>query len=290
MPHQSNDPRAALAIAMAPAILRASASPFCSRLPPTILPGNQEEPMLDLKTSLGVQSYCFRGFKPLPDLLAQIKALGLAHCEVCRVHVDFNDEATFADAIAQFKAAGIAITSIGVQTFKGEPQEEKWFAFAKAAGCRMIAATFDVTRAPGVFAITEKLAEKYDLVLGIHNHGGYHWLGNGDMLRHVFNTTGERIGLCIDSAWCLQSAEDPVKWATEFSKRLFGIHIKDFTFDRAGKWTDVIVGTGNLKLPEFLRASLAATNLKTATLEYEGDINNPGPALKQCVAAVGTAI
>ena len=31
--------------------------------------------MFDLKKSLGVQSYCFRGFKPLPDLIAQIKAI-----------------------------------------------------------------------------------------------------------------------------------------------------------------------------------------------------------------------
>jgi len=173
-----------------------------------------------------------------------------------------------------------------VQTFKGEPKEEKWFAFAKAAGCKLITASFDLSRTPAVYRAVEKFADKYDLVAAIHNHGGYDWLGNGKMIEHVLNNTSDRIGLCIDSAWCHQAAQDPVEWANKFSKRLYGVHIKDFIFDRAGKWSDVIVGTGNLKLKEFLHATLAAPNLKAATLEYEGDVNNPGPALKECIAAV----
>jgi inosose dehydratase len=242
--------------------------------------------MLDLKKSLGVQSYCFRHFKPLPDLIAQIKSIGLSHVELCGAHADFNNDATFPGIISQFKNAGIAISSIGVQTFKGDASEEKWFAFAKAAGAGMISASFDISRTPDSYRAVEKLADKYDLVLGIHNHGGYDWLGNSKMLEHVFNHTSERIGLCIDTAWCLQAAQDPVEWAGKFAKRLFGTHIKDFTFDRAGKWTDVIVGTGNLKLKEFLKTALAAPTLRNITLEYEGDIENPAPALKECVVAV----
>ena len=242
--------------------------------------------MFDLKKNLGVQSYCFRNFKTIDGLIAQVKGIGLDRTEVCRIHADFDNEATFAPTIEQFKTAGVTITSIGVQTFKGDPAEEKWFAFAKAAGCGMIATSFDVSKTPGSYRAVERLADKYDIVLGIHNHGGYDWLGNGKMLEHVFNNTTERVGLCIDTAWCLQAAQDPVEWAGKFNKRLFGAHIKDFTFDRAGKWTDVIVGTGNLRLKEFLKATLAAPNLRNVTLEYEGDVNNPGPALKECVTAV----
>ena len=245
--------------------------------------------MANLLQTLGVQSYCFRGFKEIPALLAQVKSIGLSHCEVCGVHANFNDPSTFEAVISQFKAANIQITAIGVQTFKGDPNEENWFRFAKAAGAKMISTTFDVSKTPAIFAATEKLAEKYDLLLGIHNHGGYNWLGNSAMLQHVFNTTGERIGLCIDTAWCLQSAEDPVKWAEQFNKRLYGLHIKDFTFDRAGKWTDVVVGTGNLKLKEFLAAAMTAPRLTVTTLEYEGDIQNPGPKLKECVEEIKKA-
>lgn len=245
--------------------------------------------MFDLATGLGVQSYCFRGFKSISDLLAQIKGLGLARTEVCGVHVDFNDESKFEGVLAQFRAAGVAISSIGVQTFRGLLGEEKWFAFAKAAGCRMISMTFDLKALPGVIPATEKLAEKYDMLLGIHNHGGYNWLGNFDMVSHILGNAGERVGLCLDTAWCMQAGEDPLKWAEKLQPKFFGVHVKDFTFDRAGKWTDVIVGTGNLRLKELLALAAAAPNMKTVTLEYEGDINNPGPALQECVAAVRKA-
>ena len=247
--------------------------------------------MFDLKKNLGVQSYCFRGFKAVPALIEQIKGIGLDRTEVCGVHVNFDDESTFEGAIGQFKQAGVAISSIGVQTFRGDlEKEEKWFRFARMAGASMISANFDVSKVPGVLASTEKLAEKYDVVLGIHNHGGYHWLGSGEMLTQVLNTTGERMGLCLDTAWCMQSAEDPIKWVERFGKKLFGVHVKDFVFDRAGKWEDVVVGTGNLKLKEFMKAALGVAGLKTVTLEYEGDVNGPGPKLKECVAAIRGAV
>src|SRR4051794_34748222 len=108
--------------------------------------------MFDMKKNLGVQSYCFRGFKAVPALLEQIKGIGLDRTEMCGVHVNFDDEATFEGAIAQCRAAGVAISSIGVQTFKGElEKEEKWFRFAKMAGASMISANFDPSKAPGVF-------------------------------------------------------------------------------------------------------------------------------------------
>ena len=242
--------------------------------------------MFDLATGLGVQSYCFRGFKAIPDLIGQIKGIGLDRTELCRVHADFDNEAGFAGVLGQFRAAGVTITSIGVQTFRGQPVEEAWFRFAKAAGCRMIAMTFDLKALPGVIPATEKLAEKYDMPLGIHNHGGYNWLGSLDMMTHVLGNTGPRVGLCLDTAWAIQTGEDALKWAEKLQGKMFGVHVKDFTFDRAGKWTDVVVGTGNLKLKELLALAVAAPRIKTITLEYEGDVANPGPALRECVAAV----
>jgi len=242
--------------------------------------------MFDLAHNLGVQSYCFRGFKSIAELIGQIKGIGLDRTEVCRVHADFDNEALFEGVLAQFRAAGVAISSIGVQTFRGATVEESWFRFAQAAGCRMIAMTFDLKAMPGVIPATEKLAEKYDMLLGIHNHGGYNWLGNLDMVSHVLGNSGPRLGLCLDTAWAIQSGEDALKWAERLQPKLFGVHVKDFTFDRGGKWTDVVVGTGNLKLKELLALAVAAPRMAAITLEYEGDVANPGPALQECVAAV----
>ena len=84
----------------------------------------------------------------------------------------------------------------------------------------------------------------------------------------------------------LDSGSDPLAVAKQFRERLFGVHLKDFVFDRAGKPEDVIIGTGNLDLNGLL-AYLDETAFDgTLTLEYEGDYNAPIPATKQCVEAV----
>jgi inosose dehydratase len=242
--------------------------------------------MFDLANNLGVQSFCFRNFKPIPELIAQIKALGLQRTELCAVHLDFDNESEFERVVETFRTEGVTISSIGVKKFRGEPEEERWFRFAKVAGCRLIAMTFDHKAMPSVIPTTEKLADKYDLLLGIHNHGGFHWLGNLDMVSHILGHTGPRVGLCLDTAWAMQSGEDPLEWAETLQEKLFGMHVKDFVFDRAGKWTDVVVGTGNLKLKEVLALAAAAPQMQAITLEYERDVTNPVPALLECVAAV----
>lgn len=245
--------------------------------------------MYDLNKNLAVQSYCFRNFIAIPDLIVQIQALGLTRVELCAVHVDFNKPDSFPAILNQFRDAGIAIPSIGVQYFHGEPHEERWFEFAKAAGASMISTHFVLARIPAVFDTCAKLAEKYDLTLGIHNHGGYDWLGNIAMLEHLLKNLHPRIGLCMDTAWCLQAAGNPIEWAQKFRDKLFGLHIKDFIFDRAGRWSDTIVGQGNLDLPAFLKAALPAPNLTAVTLEFEGQPDNPGPELQQCIAALRAA-
>ena len=135
-------------------------------------------------------------------------------------------------------------------------------------------------------AVAQDLADRYDIKLAIHNHGGRHWLGSSEALRHVFAETGPRIGLCLDTAWALDAHEDPLGMATEFGTRLYGLHIKDFVFDRAGKPEDVVVGSGNLDLAELRRVLQAVDFVGYAVLEYEGDVDNPVPALTECVKAV----
>ena len=105
--------------------------------------------MFDVQTQLGVQSWCFRNFKSPAALIEQVKAIGLSRVELCAVHADFNNESSFESTIAQFKSAGVQITSIGVQTFSGnEKTEENWFKFCQLAGAKMISATFDVSKMP----------------------------------------------------------------------------------------------------------------------------------------------
>jgi sugar phosphate isomerase/epimerase len=135
----------------------------------------------------------------------------------------------------------------------------------------------------------DKLAEKYDLKLGIHNHGGYDWLGNETILKYIFDKTSPRIGLHMDTAWALDARMKPIEWVEKFASRLYGVHVKDFVFDRARQSTDVIIGTGNLDLPKFMAALTQIKFSGPLVIEYEGDEKNPVPALKECVAALKKA-
>jgi sugar phosphate isomerase/epimerase len=243
--------------------------------------------MIDLKTELGAQSYCFRHFKDNATVIEKLKECGLNRIELCGVHADFTDESGFDAVIQQYSDAGVTITSIGVQGFKNdEANERKFFEFARRAGCKVISASFDINTVPECFEAVTKLADEFDINLAIHNHGGYDWLGNATTLRKVFSMTSERIGLCLDTAWALQAGENPLKFAEEFGTRLYGLHIKDFVFDRAGKGEDVVVGTGNLDLPKLFEILKSQDYNGYAVLEYEGDVENPVPAIQQCVEAV----
>jgi sugar phosphate isomerase/epimerase len=238
--------------------------------------------------TLAVQSYCFRGFTTNEEVIEQVKKIGLSHIELCGVHADFSKEETFDQVINLYKNAGVKIVSIGVQTMANNPPlEKKYFEFAKRAGAKHISISFDLKAMPDCIPAAMKLADAYDINLGIHNHGGWHWLGNSEMLGHLFKHNSPRLGLCLDTAWMLDSGENPIKVAERFADRLYAVHIKDFVFDRARKPEDVVVGTGNLDLKalvEIIKTKAPAGCCPI--LEYEGDIANPAPALRQCVEAV----
>jgi inosose dehydratase len=246
---------------------------------------------MDLRTDLAVQSYCFRHFEENAKVAELVRECGLTKIELCAVHIDFEDESKFDSVIETYKQAGIQIVSIGVQGANAEEEKErKYFEFAKRAGAKHISVHFGVNSFPDCYRVSEKLAEEFDVYVGVHNHGGYHWLGNSEMLSRVFRDTNERIGLNLDTAWALDAKQNPIQMAQRFSDRWYGSHIKDFIFDRARNSTDVIVGEGNLDLPAYVKLVSANTKMKFCALEYEGDIENPVPALQQCVKAVHNAL
>lgn len=241
--------------------------------------------MTDLRKDLGVQSYCFRHFKDNATVARMVREIGLANIELCGVHADFNDASTYDSVIETYAKAGVKIVAIGVQYFQGdEAKERPCFEFAKRAGAKEMSVSFGINAIPDAFRVAEKLANEYDIRLGIHNHGGWHWLGNAETLAWVFGQTGKQIGLCLDTAWALDSGLSPVKLIEQFGDRLYGLHLKDFIFDRARKQEDVVVGTGNLDLPAIYAALDKVGFNGYGVLEYEGDVEDPVPALTDCVA------
>jgi sugar phosphate isomerase/epimerase len=237
----------------------------------------------------GVQSYCFREFKSNADVAAKVREIGLDKIELCGIHDKFTDVAAFRDVVKIYADAGVSIVSIGVQTFSGAPGERAWFECAAAAGAKHISAHFRLDNFPTAIEQTRKLSDEFGIRVGIHNHGGYQFGGSPDELEHLLALGSPQIGLCIDTAWCMQIGPhrgNPVEWAKKYAGKIYGVHFKDFVFDRRAQWTDVVVGTGNLDLPAFLRELEAGGFDGMAVLEYEADPKDPVPALKKCVQAM----
>ena len=243
--------------------------------------------MAGITPAFAVQSYCFRTIKTNEEVAQAVKDIGLGRIEVCRVHCNFDEADQHEACIETYRAADVAICSMGVEGMSDDDAANRnKFEFCKKAGIKHMSVDFNPATIDEALKSAQALAEEYDVKCGIHNHGGRHWLGNSQTLNHVFSKAGDRIGLCLDTAWALDAGENPVKMVERFGDRLFAIHMKDFTFDSARKHTDVVVGTGALDLPGLIEACDQVGFAGEAILEYEGDPDNPVPTLKNCVEAI----
>ncbi len=239
------------------------------------------------KSPLSVQSYCFRNFKDNAETARMVREIGLKGIEVCVVHCDFNDESAHQPCLDAYAAAGVRIVSTGVNGLSTREANKPFFEFAKKAGTKVMSVNFNLDEnIDETLKTADAMAEEYDLKLGIHNHGGYHWLGNKDALAWVFGKTSPRIGLCLDTAWSLDARMPPLEMITQFANRLYTLHLKDFIFHRDRKQEDVVVGTGNIDLPAMQKVLLDCGFSGESVIEYEGDVDDPVPALKECVTKI----
>jgi sugar phosphate isomerase/epimerase len=242
---------------------------------------------MDIAKQLAVQSFCFCSFKENEKVIELVKESGYSSIELCAVHADFNDESSFDDIISLYRDSGIDIVSIGVESFKNdEASDRKRFEFAKKADTSVISANFNPNTFHDAFPTAQKLADEYNINLAIHNHGGRHWLGSVQILKYIYSVTSPRIGLCLDTGWAMHSHEDPVKMAETFSDRLYTLHIKDFVFDEAGHHKDVVAGAGTLDLDALFESLEKMDFTGPVVIEYEGDRDNPVPALIKCREAM----
>ncbi|MCZ6633552.1 MAG: sugar phosphate isomerase/epimerase [bacterium] len=234
----------------------------------------------------GVQSFCFRHFKDNAEVAQKVKDIGLDKIEVCQVHADFKDPDSWKDTVKTYQDAGVSVISIGVQTFSGDPSEKSFFECAAIAGAKHISCHFQLDSYPKAITQVRTWCQEYDMRVGIHCHGGYHFGGQPSVLKHLIGLGGPEVGLCIDTAWAMQIGPrqgNPVKWVQDFAGQVYSVHYKDFVFDKTGQWEDVVVGEGNLDLKAFVDALEADGFDGMAVIEYEADVENPVPALKSCV-------
>ena len=236
------------------------------------------------KSPLSVQSFCFRNFRDNQEAAGMVKKIGLSAIEICNIHCNFDDESARKSCIDTYADAGVRIASIGVNGLSTREANLPVFEFAKKAGLEMMSVNFTLDQEiEESLKTADAMAEEFGITLGIHNHGGYHWLGNKESLSWVFGKTSARVGLCLDTAWALDAKMDPIEAIRTFGDRLHMVHLKDFVFNPDRTQEDVVVGSGNIDLAQTEKALLDVGFEGESIIEYEGDPADPVPALTECV-------
>lgn len=233
--------------------------------------------MLDLTQHLGVQSYCLRHFRPhIPCICSKLLETGLPRIGLANP----ADPQEFAETIRQYADHGVSINDTFARFSCDVDAMRKAFECAQMLQHRSLTADFNLMRGiDKAFVHADNLAAEFGIRVAIHPHGATHWLGSQAMLDFVFANTSTNIALCLDTAWLYDSHIDPVAACQRWSDRIIGVHFKDFTYNADGTRQDVVIGQGTIKLPAVMQALKDIDFNGHANLEYEGEPENPVPAL-----------
>jgi sugar phosphate isomerase/epimerase len=237
---------------------------------------------------MGIQSYSLRGYNEngrpsLGKALAVTKELGLHFWEAYPAHVPMGTDASARDKIkAEFAAAGVTLVGYGVVHLSGGPEDRPIFEFAKSLGLEYISADPD----PGSFDALDKLVETFDIAIGIHNHGPGNRYAKIDTIHQAIKDHHPKIGCCIDTGHFLRSKEDPVHAVEVFGNRVFGVHLKDVK----DATTFTVLGQGDLRTVDFLKALAQNKYRYCLAIEYEEKPEDPQEDIKSCLTAAAKVI
>jgi len=241
--------------------------------------GSSEAAAAAVPFVLGMASYTLRQF-PVDQAIEMTKRLGLTR--ICFKDFHLKLDATpevIAETLAKVKAAGLDLYAGGVIYMKTEAEVDRAFAYAKAAGFKMIIGvpTYDL------LPYTNRKVQEYDIPVAIHNHGPDNPLFPTPQSAYErIASLDRRLGLCMDAGHTQRSGVDPAESAEKYIDRLFDVHIKDVSASTAQGQT-VEIGRGVIDIPKLLRTLKRLGFKGTLALEYEKDAKDPLPGSAESI-------
>ena len=262
----------------------ATGFPGCSP-PPADSPQPPEPDRSYGNYEMGFQSYSLRHFVPVDDFLGQAKRLNLPFVELWRGHLPEDaDEEEIVRFRERLREAGITVNAFGVERFTEEhEQNESIFRLARNLGARVLSAN----PSKRAFDSLEKLVDQYDIRIAIHNHGpeDERWR-RPEWIMEAVDGLDPRIGACADLGHFSRAGVDPVAALEILGSRVLGVHLKDFDAEE----NDVVLGQGKLDVARTFETFRKLGFTGPVSLEFEGDKEDPVPAMLECLDVVAEAI
>jgi sugar phosphate isomerase/epimerase len=231
---------------------------------------------------LGLASYTLRKFN-LDQTLAMTRRVGLKYICFKSFHLALDSTpAQIKEAVAKVKKAGLILYGGGVISMNKEPEVNRAFEYAKAAGMKVIVGV----PAPELLPLVDKKVRQYNIKVAIHNHGpGDKTYPTPASAYEKIKNLDKRIGLCMDIGHTKRYGVNPSVSAEKYADRLLDVHIKDVT-EATAKGHGCEAGRGVIDIPRFLRTLIKIKYAGIVSFEYEKDADDPLAGLAESVGYV----
>lgn len=226
---------------------------------------------------LGVASYSLRKF-------SQEEALDMTlRCGVNRIcfksmHLPLDSNAqTITNSVALCNKKGVKLYGGGVIYMKTKEEVDQAFEYAKTAEMEMIVGVPNHE----LLDYVEGKVKEYNIKLAIHNHGpGDKLYPSAESAYNLIKNRDKRMGLCVDIGHTKRIDRDPEQDVKDFFDRVFDVHIKDVTSNKAEGKT-CIIGRGVINFTSFLTAMVDLGYNGSLSLEYEAEGDDPLPGMME---------
>jgi inosose dehydratase len=231
---------------------------------------------------LGLASYTLRKFD-LDQTLAMTKRVGLKNIAFKSMHLTLDSTPEqISSVVKQVSKANLKLYGAGVIYMKSPEEVENAFAYAKAAGIKVIIGV----PSPELLPLVEKKVKQTDILIAIHNHGpGDEVYPLPETIYEKVKDLDKRIGICIDIGHTQRMGVDPGKDVIKYQDRIHDVHIKDVSAAQANGKT-VEIGRGVIDIPQFIRSLIEIKYAGKVSFEYEKDANDPLAGLAESVGYV----
>ncbi len=231
---------------------------------------------------LGMASYTFREFG-LEETLQMTKRLGLMHIAFKSFHLALESTPDqIGDVVSKVEDAGLDLYGGGVIYMKDRSEVERAFAYAQAAGMRVIIGVPN----PELIPLVEEKIKSTGIRVAIHNHGpGDEVYPTPRSAYDRIRTLDARFGLCIDVGHTQRAGVDPAESIRELADRVLDVHIKDVSAASA-KGGTIEVGRGVVDIPDVCRALREIEFAGIVSFEFEKDGKDPLAGVAESVGYI----